>query len=358
MKKKFYSIFGILGSVLFVISIMFNTKVLAVTEESSSRYRGIDVSQWQGYIDYKRVREAGVEVVYIKSSEGTDFKDPYFEINYENAKNNGLKVGFYHFLTATNTFEAEEEAKFFASMISGKQVDCKLAMDFEVFDGISREEINRVSKAFLEKVEEFTGKGMVIYSDLSNARNTFDKELTDRYPLWLAYYGNTEELRNINTNWNTWIGVQYTDRGRINGIDGFVDRDKYTKEIFLDDTSPLPKVESPKINSNDTRKILYTVRRGNTLWQIARRYETSINEIVKLNNIQNPNLIYIGEKLQIITKTNYEEKHETGNVMYTVKYGDTLSELAKKYNTTVSHIVELNDIQNPNLIYVGERLRI
>jgi len=66
-------------------------------------YEGIDVSNYQGEIDFKKVKEDGIEVVYIKASQGSNIKDPYFDINYENAKANGLKVGFYHFLTATNT---------------------------------------------------------------------------------------------------------------------------------------------------------------------------------------------------------------------------------------------------------------
>lgn len=75
----------------------------AITPSSNPQYQGVDVSDWQGYIDYRQVRASGIEVVYIKSSQGSNIKDPYFDINYENAKANGLKVGFYHFLTATNT---------------------------------------------------------------------------------------------------------------------------------------------------------------------------------------------------------------------------------------------------------------
>ena len=75
----------------------------AITPSSNPQYQGVDVSDWQGYIDYGQVRASGIEVVYIKASQGSSIKDPYFDINYENEKANGLKVGFYHFLTATNT---------------------------------------------------------------------------------------------------------------------------------------------------------------------------------------------------------------------------------------------------------------
>ncbi|MBO6243777.1 MAG: hypothetical protein J6O41_04335 [Clostridia bacterium] len=121
-------------SLIFIVPIFINIpKVDAITPSMEPEYNGIDVSNWQGYIDYGKVKQAGIEVVYIKSSEGRTFRDPYFQYNYENAKANGLKVGFYHFLTATSEQGAREQARFFASVISGKSPDCKLAMDFEEF---------------------------------------------------------------------------------------------------------------------------------------------------------------------------------------------------------------------------------
>lgn len=92
--------------IFMVLTFLFfaNTNITyAMTPSANPEYEGIDVSNWQGYIDYRQVQESGIEVVYIKSSQGSDIKDAYFDINYENAKANGLKVGFYHFLTATNT---------------------------------------------------------------------------------------------------------------------------------------------------------------------------------------------------------------------------------------------------------------
>lgn len=345
---------------IFVIIYLFNANIIyAISEESSQVYDGIDVSDWQGYIDYSKVKQSGIEIVYIKSSQGSNIKDPYFDINYENAKNNGLKVGFYHFLTAKNVEQAKQEAQFFSHVISGKNPDCKLVMDYEIFSGISNEEINNISEVFLEEVKKLTNKDIIIYSDLYNAQNTFNNNLASKYQLWLAYYGNISELNNINTNWNNWTGIQYTDRGTINGISGFVDRDKYTKEILLNETSQIPIINNPT-NSINTEKIYYTVKSGDTLWQIANRYGTTINEITALNNIKNPNLIYPGQILQVLTNSTNEgeETRATGSINYTVKRGDTLSQIALAYGVSINHIVELNNIENPNLIYPGEKLRI
>ena len=333
--------------------------VFAITPVSNLEYQGIDVSHWQGYIDYSEVRRSGIEVVYIKASQGTNIKDAYFEINYENTKANGLKVGFYHFLTATNTEEAEQEARFFASVISGKTPDCKLVMDYETFGGVGVQESNEIAQVFLETTRRLTNKDIIIYSDLSNSQSRFSSELAENYELWLAYYGDTANLENIQTRWSNYVGLQYSDRGRINGISGAVDLDRFSEEIFLDEISEVPVTENPTGTIN-TETITYTVQRGDTLWAIARRYGTTSEEIAEINNISNPNLIYPGQQLKIPTNstTEGEETRGTGDIIYTVQRGDTLSRIAREYNVTVAHIVELNDISNPNLIYPGEKLRI
>lgn len=219
--------------------------------------------------------------------------------------------------------------------------------------------INEIAQVFLETTKRLTGKEVIIYSDLNNSQNTFETNLAENYQLWLAYYGDYKRLDNTYSNWSTWIGVQYSDRGIINGISGNVDRDIYTKEIFLDEVSELPKVEnnSGKINTEITN---YTVQSGNTLWQIAREYGTTVQELASINNISNPNLIYPGQVLKILTNStiNGSESRGTGSITYTVKRGDTLSKIANVYGVTVTHIVEINNIQNPNLIYPGEKLRI
>ena len=343
---------------IFVLCIQINN-TYALAPVSNLSYQGIDVSNWQGYINYEEVRNDGIQVVYIKASQGTNIKDAYFDINYENAKANGLSVGFYHYLTATSTEQAIEEANFFVSVISGKTPDCKLVLDYETFGGVGRAEINNIARTFMERVEELTNKEVILYSDLSNAINTFDTNLANDYELWIAYYEDRNNLINIETSWNTYIGIQYTDRGIVNGINGNVDRDLYTEEIFLDETSEIINNTENTIPAN-TESIEYTIQSGDTLSAIARRYGTTVQELVNINNIQNPDLIYPGEKLRILTNstTPGNEERGTGDIIYTVQRGNTLSQIARAYNVSIEHIVELNNIENPNLIYPGQKLRI
>lgn len=320
----------------------------------ATNYSGIDVSNWQGYIDYSQVKIAGIEVVYIKASQGDSIVDPYFQTNYTNAKANNLKVGLYHFLTATSVQEAEEQASYFASVISGTSPDCKLAMDFEVFGNLNNSEINAISFAFLQKVQELTGKEVIVYSDASNAQNTFSPELANTYPLWVAQYGvNVPDTGN----WTSYEGFQYSDTGTVPGISGYTDLDIFTESIFLNSPNT---INTPENTTNQI--VTYIVQPGNTLSQIAFQYNTTVSEIAGLNGISNPNLIFVGQVLKIDTTNNISvitgDQYETNHIIYTVQYGDTLTSIAARYGVTVESIVQLNQIANPNLIYAGERLRI
>ena len=344
---------------LFVIALLFTftlapISVFATTPSSSNLLNGIDVSNWQGSINFQEVKNDGIEIVYIKSSQGDNIVDSHFKINYFNAKANGLKVGFYHFLTARNEEEAVSQAEFFSSVISNTTPDCKLAMDFEEFGNLTVGEINNISEVFLEKVKEITGKEVIIYSDASNARNVFREGLALKYPLWIAEYS-TEN--NIETNWQNWEGFQYTNKLQVSGINGLVDGDKFTEDIFLENKDIISQTGSEE---NYNQDITYIVQKGDTLSKIALDYGTTVNELVNLNKIKNPNLIFPGEEFLVPIKNdgNLQSTSDLGHNIYTVQKGDTLSELAIRFNTTINEIAKINNIKNINLIYVGEKLRI
>lgn len=202
MKNKLLKIticFTIIATIPMYILI---APVYAFSPASPTLYEGIDVSGWQENINFKEVKNDGIEIVYIKASEGSNFVDPYFNQNYTNAKANGLKVGFYHYLTARNIEEAVEQATFFVATISGKTPDCRLAMDFESFGNLSVSEINEIGLAFVRTVENLSKKEVVIYSNTNDARTIFEGELTN-YPLWVAQYEVEEPTPN--GKWNTWV---------------------------------------------------------------------------------------------------------------------------------------------------------
>ena len=96
----------------------------------------------------------------------------------------------------------------------------------------------------------------------------------------------------------------------------------------------------------------YTVRSGDTLSSIAAKFGTSYQTLASLNGISNPNLIYVGQVLRVNGSAN------TGSVYYTVRVGDNLSAIASRYGTSYQSIAALNGLANPNLIYVGQTLKI
>lgn len=341
----------------FIVIQITPSKVEAIEASGDEIYQGIDVSNWQGNINFTQVRDDGIKIVYIKATQGTNYISPTFEASYRNAKENGLKIGFYHYVTARSVLQAEAEAQFFASKISGKQIDCKLAMDFEEFGNLSANQINTIGLAFIKKLEEITKKPVVIYSNTYTARTIWNGEILN-YPLWVAEYGVSRPQNN--GKWNSYVGWQYTDAGIVNGINGYVDRNKFTEGIFINGSSggseTIPEIDIPTGNQKYN---IITIKRGDTLSQIANKYGTTVSELVRINNIKNPNLIYAGNTLRIPISTSGSGGDDPlEEVIYVVKRGDTLSRIALNHGTTVNNIASLNGIKNVNLIYVGQRLII
>ncbi len=318
--------------------------VCAMEASSEVQYEGIDVSHWQGEINFEKVRAAGYDIVYIKSSQGSSTKDAYFETNYKNAKAAGLKVGFYHYVTATSVSAAKTQADYFLSVIDGKEWDCKLAVDFESFGSLSDEMVNEITLAFAERVEQKGDTEVLIYANRATADSILDERLAD-YPLWIAEYG--VSAPKSTAAWDEWVGWQHSQAGVVSGISSSVDLDIFTEDVFISEDSGSSGNEE---SSPDSSAVTYTVKSGDTLSGIANKYGTTVSELVSLNNISNPDKIYVGEVLKISSGTSA--------VTYTVKSGDTLSGIANKYGTTVSELVSLNNISNPDKIYAGEVLTI
>ena len=122
---------------------------------------------------------------------------------------------------------------------------------------------------------------------------------------------------------------------------------------------------SSTTTNTETSSASYTVKSGDTLSGIANQYNTTVNQIVSLNQLSNPNLIYVGQvlKLKNSQTTNSSSSSSSSTAAttvgtYTVKAGDTLSAIASRYSTSSSTLASLNSLSNPNLIYVGQVLKV
>lgn len=191
----------------------------------------IDVSEWQGRIDWNRVARSGIRYTYIRACVGSSYIDDQFRRNYREAHRHGILAGFYHYVTARSVEQARRQARFFARTIAAYRYDLRPVLDFESFGRLNKEEINRIALAYLRELERYTRHRPAIYSDSNNAVNTFTDRRLTRYPLWVAAYG----VRRPETgNWSSYSMWQYADDGRIPGIrDDSVDLDHYRRGLLI-----------------------------------------------------------------------------------------------------------------------------
>ena len=307
----------------------------AIPPSGGRQYRGIDISEFQGEIDFEEVRRSGIEAVYIRVGAG-EYTDEYFAENYERAKAAGLKIGFYHYVTARSVEEGRRQARFFASLAAGREPDMRLAMDFEYFGSLSVSQINAISEAYLDELTALTRREAVIYSDLSNARNIFSRA----------------DEPSANGKWREWVGFQYTDEGRVGGIYGNVDRNIFTEGIFLSDSGRIDGEKRTTVRAR-TRTLTVYVRAGDTLWAIAREYGTTVEAIARENRIVDPNRIFAGERLRITLPV-----RGSGEEIYTVRRGDTPISIAGKFGVTLSALEDRNGLERGEMIYEGDKLSI
>ena len=315
-------------------------------------YEGLDVSAFQEDVDFSRVRAAGRTAVYIRSSVGTDYVDPRLESNYAGARDNGLLVGFYHCVTARNATEALAEARFFVDTLRGKRTDLCLAMDFEQFGELDDEQVNGIAQTFLNAIVRESGKEAVIYTGAYHARTLWSDALAARYPLWVAQHG--AALPEYNDQWPGWVGFQYSARGRVRGISGCVSLDRFTRGILVSDAAALPGQPAPRPEPRE-KLIRITVRRGEPLTRLAAQYGVTVGALIHLNAIRDPDRIRAGEKLYVRVTADFPDQCcDT----YTVHRGDTLWDIARRFDTTVARLAGVNKLSDPDALRPGQRLTL
>lgn len=186
------------------------------------KIKGIDVSQWQGDIDFGKVRSAGVDFVIIRAGYGRYIsqKDPTFEDNYRKAKSAGLNVGAYWYSYAESEADARAEAAVCMEVIRGKQFEYPIYFDLEEKSQFSRGKAfcSALVTAFcgeMEKAGYFAG----LYISRSPLQTYITSEVAERYALWVAEYGSR---CNYSGSYGMW---QYTSTGKVSGVNGACDCD-------------------------------------------------------------------------------------------------------------------------------------
>ncbi len=196
----------------------------------SSGKQGIDVSHYQGHIDWHKVAMTGeVHYVYIKATEGGTLVDDRYRTNLAGARRAGLHVGVYHFFSPTVPV-SQQLANFFSN-VNKKEIDLIPIIDVEHRGRLSAKEFNLRLKSFLNQVERHYRVQPIIYT----GQNFYNKYLSgafSKYRYMIAKY-DTEIPYLVND--APFLMWQYTATGRISGIKGNVDRSRFMDNYSISD---------------------------------------------------------------------------------------------------------------------------
>jgi Lyzozyme M1 (1,4-beta-N-acetylmuramidase) len=296
-----------------------------------------DISTWQGGIDYNALRQnANYCILRAGFSESEDNE---FENHYNNLQ--GLNLGAYWYSYAESPEEARKEARKFLKVIGDKKFTLPLYLDLEdpSLSGLGRATLNEIVTAFGEIIEN-AGYYFGVYTNLNWYRNVISGyELNMKYDWWIACWSDNAP---DNVDYGIW---QYTSNYNLNGMR--IDADYVFKDYptiirnaglnHLEDT-PAPE-PTPSKTIDELAKEVIEGKWGNGDERVKRLTEAGYD----YNRVQ--------------TRVN-EILYGNDPYYYTIQAGDTLSEIAVMFNTTVVRLCELNNISNPDLIYAGNTIRV
>ena len=234
---------------------------------------GIDVSRWQGNINWDLVKNSGMSFAIIKLG-GADqgyYVDSCFEQNYAKAKAAGVPVGAYWYSNAKSGDEARKEARFFIEKLKGKQFEYPVYMDVEekAMLNLGREKLSDVIASFLNEMES-AGYFAGLYMSASPLLSLTTDGIKKRYAIWVAHYGVSKP--SYNGQYGMW---QKSSTGKVNGISGNVDLNEcyvdYPKQIKSDGRNGFPKSEpepTPILKTIKAELTVDGIKYGGTLTEI------------------------------------------------------------------------------------------
>lgn len=198
---------------------------------------GIDVSKWQGKIDWQKVKSAGIDFAIIRigyrAENGRLYRDSNADYNIQQAQKADILVGVYFFSTAVNKTEATEEANFVISAIKGYKISYPVVYDCEGFKNTDSRMYNLTASdrtdnalSFLDTVEKLGYEGMLYgsVSDLADSSAFITEKIAEKYKIWVAQYKNPPYPQSPTPDYNGRYDMwQYTNKGVVSGIEGGCD---------------------------------------------------------------------------------------------------------------------------------------
>ena len=213
--------------------------------------KGIDVSSWQGNIDWGTVKNQGIDFAIIRTGYGKTAPevqtDAYFEQNYSGATANGIKVGAYHYSYAENVQDALQEADFCLSILNGRKLDYPVFYDIEdtIHRTMDADLMADIVEAFCGKMEA-AGYRTGVYSSVNIFNSNLSSPRLDKYDRWVASWG--KDVPNFNKAYTIW---QYA-YGTLSGVNGNVDLNYSFKDYSQAGTPVNPSTPSTPTLTCDT----------------------------------------------------------------------------------------------------------
>lgn len=303
---------------------------------------GIDISSYQSGIEIDKIK---ADFVIVKASEGLNYEDPNFRQFARDTLRAKRKLGIYHFARPGKENTAEKEAAWFLELFRPYMGKAVPVLDWEA------EEISNVSwaKKWLDKVYEDSGVRPWIYMSESVA-NAYDwSQVAKEYPLWMALYHTNAtvynyDMRDAGTlvqvkHWKRIVCWQWTSHGRLSGWNKDLDLDRFYGDGSLWESYERSEQTSSK-KSNEA--IADEVIEGK--WGSGKERKQRLEAA--------------GYDYSAIQRLVDEKLEEQSKYIYIVQQGDTLTSIAKRYGTSVAALIKLNQIADPDLLHVHERLRV
>lgn len=265
---------------------------------STSNIQGIDVSKWQANVNWPSVKAAGKTFAFARATYGSSEVDSMFKTNWQAIKDANIIRGAYHFFLAADDPTAQAEL-FINTVGSLEDGDLPPVLDVEQQSGTSKTLVADV-RTWLEMVAQKLGRTPIIYTGPAYWNEYMTGDFGS-YLLWVAEYG-VSQPKQVN-GWSKWTFWQYSETGSVSGISNNVDLDYFNGS--LDELMALTESSGEQTAAITPAPVVadsattYTVQEGDTLGSIAARYGVSLDALAQANNIENPNLIEVGQQLTI-----------------------------------------------------------
>ena len=310
--------------------------------------KGIDISKWQGSVDFNKVKADGIQFCIFREGYRRAIDGQFIEY-VKRAKTAGIPIlGVYHFIYVDGATIAENANACIANMKAAglDPTDTWIFADLE-YDTwtkagvkVTKALCTQYTKEFLDTLKAAGCKKLGIYSNLDYYKNYYDWSQLSEYRknLWLADYTGGPDVE---------CAIQQTgSTGKVSGINGNVDMNILYEESMLSNDEDKSDGDAPVTGTKTVDEIAKEVING--LWSNGDERKQKLTTAgYDYSVVQNR----VNEILGGGTSS-------SSAVYYTVKKGDTLSKIASEYGTTVSQIVKWNNISNPNLIYIGQKFRV